>query len=141
MTTPPSGTAIWEWRPPLPGARHGDDKDGRPVALSDFAGKDTLLVAFLCAHCPYVIHIAPELARLGRDYAGRSLAIVGITANDMAISLDVVRLANETVHRHPGKAERADALPVIKNTLTVIAALRGGTAEIEDFGEGEDTGN
>jgi peroxiredoxin len=59
-----------------------DVATGRPVALADFAGKDALLVIFLCAHCPYVIHIAPELARLGRDYASRSLAIVGITAND-----------------------------------------------------------
>ena len=57
---------------------------GKPVGLSDFAGKDALLVIFLCAHCPYVIHVAPELARLGCDYADRSLAIVGITANDIA---------------------------------------------------------
>lgn len=55
---------------------------GRSVSLSDFAGQDALLVIFLCAHCPYVVHVAPELARLGRDYAGQSVAIVGITAND-----------------------------------------------------------
>lgn len=56
----------------------------RTVSLADFAGKDALLVIFLCAHCPYVIHVAPELARLGRDYAGKSVAIVGISANDIA---------------------------------------------------------
>ena len=56
----------------------------RRVSLSDFGGKDALLVVFLCAHCPYVVHVAPELARLGRDYAGKSLAILGITANDPA---------------------------------------------------------
>jgi peroxiredoxin len=61
-----------------------DVATGSPVSLSDFAGKDALLVIFLCAHCPYVIHVAPELARLGRDYTGQSLAIVGITANDTA---------------------------------------------------------
>jgi peroxiredoxin len=57
---------------------------GATVSLADFAGKDALLVIFLCAHCPYVIHVAPELARLGRDYAGRSVGIVAITANDIA---------------------------------------------------------
>lgn len=31
---PPGGPAIWEWRPPMPSARHGDDKDGPPVSLS-----------------------------------------------------------------------------------------------------------
>ncbi len=61
-----------------------DVATGEAVALSAFAEKDALLVVFLCAHCPYVIHIAPELARLGRDYAQASLAIVGITANDIA---------------------------------------------------------
>ena len=61
-----------------------DVASGHPVSLADFAGKDALLVIFLCAHCPYVVHVAPELARIGRDYADKSLAIVGISANDIA---------------------------------------------------------
>ncbi|MFM7436872.1 MAG: thioredoxin family protein [Vulcanococcus sp.] len=39
-----------------------------------------LLVLFLCAHCPFVKHIEPELGRLERDYAGR-LQIVAISSN------------------------------------------------------------
>jgi peroxiredoxin len=69
---------------PAPGFTLNDVTTGKPVSLADFAGKDALLVVFLCAHCPYVVHVAPELARLGRDYAGKSLAIVGITSNDIA---------------------------------------------------------
>lgn len=57
---------------------------GRTVSLTDFAEKKALLVMFLCAHCPYVVHVRPELARIARDYAGRSVALVGITANDAA---------------------------------------------------------
>jgi peroxiredoxin len=45
------------------------------------AGKVTLVI-FLCAHCPYVIHVVPELAKIGRDYANKPLQIVGITSND-----------------------------------------------------------
>jgi len=37
---------------------------------------------FICAHCPYVVHIREELARLGRDYAGSPLGIVAISSND-----------------------------------------------------------
>jgi len=48
--------------------------------LSD---NDALLVIFLCAHCPFVVHVKEELARLGRDYAARNVGIVGITANDI----------------------------------------------------------
>ena len=57
---------------------------GRTFALADFAEKKALLVMFLCAHCPYVVHVQAELARLARDYAGKSVALVAITANDVA---------------------------------------------------------
>jgi peroxiredoxin len=53
------------------------------VSVRDFEGKQALLVIFLCAHCPYVQHVAPELARLAKDYAGRSLGIIGVTSNDI----------------------------------------------------------
>jgi peroxiredoxin len=61
-----------------------DVSSGRIFSLADFAGKDALLVMFLCAHCPYVVHVQAELARLARDYAGKSVALVAITANDVA---------------------------------------------------------
>jgi thiol-disulfide isomerase/thioredoxin len=37
---------------------------------------------FICKHCPYVVHVMPELTRLGDDYANSPLAIVGISSND-----------------------------------------------------------
>jgi thiol-disulfide isomerase/thioredoxin len=59
-----------------------DTVSGRTVSRSDFAGTP-LLVMFICNHCPFVVHVADELARLGRDYAGR-LGIVAICSNDEA---------------------------------------------------------
>ena len=61
-----------------------DVTDGRIVALADFSEKKALLVMFLCAHCPYVVHVQPGLARIARDYAEASVALVAITANDAA---------------------------------------------------------
>ena len=58
--------------------------DGREVALADFAGKPALLVMFMCNHCPFVVHVADELARLGSEYIGRGVAVVGINSNDTA---------------------------------------------------------
>jgi peroxiredoxin len=55
---------------------------GRTVSLSDFGEKRALLVIFLCAHCPYVMHVRKELAKLARDYAERNLAVVAISSND-----------------------------------------------------------
>jgi peroxiredoxin len=57
------------------------DTDGRTVAAKDFAGKP-LLVAFLCNHCPYVKHIANDLAMLAKKWADRGVAVVGINSND-----------------------------------------------------------
>ncbi|HPM81693.1 MAG TPA: thioredoxin family protein [Candidatus Anammoximicrobium sp.] len=58
------------------------DIDGRIVSLADFRDAPALLVIFLCNHCPYVKHVAPELARLVRDYQTRGVAVVGINSND-----------------------------------------------------------
>jgi peroxiredoxin len=57
---------------------------GKTISLSSFAGKDALLVMFICQHCPYVQHVKEALARLGKDYAARSIGIVAISANDAA---------------------------------------------------------
>jgi peroxiredoxin len=59
-----------------------DVVSGRKVSLADFAGKKALLVMFICRHCPYVVHVRHELARLGRDYADKSVGIVAISSND-----------------------------------------------------------
>ncbi len=55
---------------------------GKTVTRDQVAGTRGLLAMFLCAHCPFVQHVNHELARLGRDYAGRGLGIVAICSND-----------------------------------------------------------
>ncbi len=57
---------------------------GKNVVLADFADARALVVIFLCAHCPYVVHVRPELARLHADYAAQGVAFLGITSNDIA---------------------------------------------------------
>ena len=58
------------------------DFDGQQVGSAQFAGQP-LLVMFICNHCPYVKHVAEELARLGRDYADREIGIVAIQSNNV----------------------------------------------------------
>jgi peroxiredoxin len=55
---------------------------GNIVRRDDFSDKNALLVIFMCAHCPYVIHVKPELIRLANEYRSRGVGIVGISAND-----------------------------------------------------------
>jgi len=60
-----------------------DVVSGNTVRRNDFKGKDALLVMFVCPHCPYVKHIETTLGALSSDYAGKPLAIVAISSNDV----------------------------------------------------------
>lgn len=68
---------------PAPAFALPDVTTGETVRLGDFLIEQPLLVMFICRHCPYVKHVQAELAKLGRDYAGRA-GIVAISANDAA---------------------------------------------------------
>ena len=51
-------------------------------AGADGAGRHGLLVMFICVHCPYVVHVEKELARIGADYEGK-IGMVAISSNDI----------------------------------------------------------
>lgn len=55
---------------------------GTTTLLEDVRGERGLLVMFICNHCPYVKHIADELAQIGRDYLPKGIGIAAINAND-----------------------------------------------------------
>jgi peroxiredoxin len=58
------------------------DVNGETVSLHDFQGQPALLVMFLCNHCPFVKHVAPQLAILAREYQQRGVAVVAVNPND-----------------------------------------------------------
>ncbi len=58
------------------------NSDGQSVSLSDFRDKQALVIIFMCNHCPYVKHVAPELTRLSNDYMTKGIGFVGINSND-----------------------------------------------------------
>ena len=53
-------------------------------ALEDFSASEALLVAFICNHCPYVVHLRQGLVDFARDYELKRLAVVAISANDVS---------------------------------------------------------
>ena len=62
--------------------------DGKTVSLDDLTGSKAYLIVFMCNHCPYVKHVAPELAILAREYQARGVAVIGINSNDVAMHPD-----------------------------------------------------
>ncbi|MEE9138634.1 MAG: thioredoxin family protein [candidate division NC10 bacterium] len=57
--------------------------DGKIISLKDFADAPTLLVMFICNHCPYVQHLREHLAQLVKEYQAEGVAVVGINSNDV----------------------------------------------------------
>ncbi len=68
------GTAAPEFNLPKP--------DGSLVQLADFVSADALVVAFICNHCPFVVHIREGLVAYAVEYAQQNVALVAINAND-----------------------------------------------------------
>ena len=66
-----------------PGFTLPNPADGTLVTLPDFDGHPALLVMFICNHCPFVVHVMPELRKLQDDYMHQGLAIVAINANSL----------------------------------------------------------
>jgi peroxiredoxin len=58
--------------------------DGRVVDLAEAAGPKGTVVMFICNHCPFVKHVADQLAALGRDVMPRGIGIVAISSNDVS---------------------------------------------------------
>ena len=69
---------------PAPPFSLHDVVSGQIYSLDSFAGKTALLVMFICRHCPYVVHVQDELAKIGRDYTNTGLGIISISSNDPA---------------------------------------------------------
>lgn len=66
-----------------PGFALPEPATGRTISKREFAGQP-LLVAFLCNHCPYVLHIKNVFATFAHEYQERGLAVVAISANDVS---------------------------------------------------------
>ena len=56
--------------------------DGETVGRQTFAGKP-LVVAFICNHCPFVKHLADELANVATEYQAKGVGFVAINSNDV----------------------------------------------------------
>jgi peroxiredoxin len=67
---------------PAPGfSLHG--VDGRTWTFEDAAGPHGTLVAFICNHCPFVLHIIEGFVAFAGEYQAKGLGVVAISSNDI----------------------------------------------------------
>ena len=69
---------------PAPAFTLPDVTTGKLLTLEDVVGSKGTLVVFLCAHCPYVVHVREKLVELAEEFALRGINTVGISSNDVA---------------------------------------------------------
>ena len=58
--------------------------DGTMVDYEAAAGPRGTVVMFICNHCPFVKHVADQLAALGREYLPRGVGFAAISSNDVS---------------------------------------------------------
>lgn len=77
-----------------------DTVSGKTRTLAELRGARGTLVMFICNHCPYVVHVNPELVRLARDYQPRAVGVVAISSNDaVGYPADAPERMTETARR------------------------------------------
>ena len=62
----------------LPDTVSGDNK-----TFEEVKGEKGTLVMFICNHCPFVVHVADQLAQLAREYQSQDIKFVAISSNDV----------------------------------------------------------
>ena len=58
--------------------------DGRTLSFADVAGERGTVLMFICNHCPFVKHVANELAAIGYEYMPKGVGMVAINSNDVS---------------------------------------------------------
>ena len=112
----------------LPAFALPDVTTGRTVTPQDFVGSPLLVVIFLCRHCPYVVHVLPEVLRLASDYLPRGAAFVGISANDAASHPD-----DSPEHLATIVSERGIPFPILYDASQETARAFGAACTPEFF--------
>ena len=60
-----------------------DTVTGKTVSLNELKGKKATVIMFICNHCPFVIHVNEELAKLATDYSPKEVGFIAISSNDV----------------------------------------------------------
>ncbi len=73
-----------------------DTVSDKKLSLQDIKGANGTIIAFICNHCPFVVHVNPELSKIAKDYQEKGFRCIAISSNDIAnYPLDAPRLMKE----------------------------------------------
>lgn len=60
-----------------------DTVSDRYYSLDDLKSEKATVIMFICNHCPYVIHVNPELVKMANDYKSKGVSFIAISSNNV----------------------------------------------------------
>lgn len=60
-----------------------DTVSEKTLNLQTLKGEKGTVIMFTCNHCPFVIHVNPEISRLGKEYQKLGIGFIAISSNDV----------------------------------------------------------
>lgn len=60
-----------------------DTVTGEMMDLNALKGKKGTVIMFICNHCPFVIHVNPEITRLAKEFKSKGIGFIAISSNDV----------------------------------------------------------
>ncbi|MEM9821030.1 MAG: thioredoxin family protein [Bacteroidota bacterium] len=68
---------------PAPNFHLRDTVSNNYYSLDDLKSDQATVIMFICNHCPFVIHVNPELIRLANEYKNKGVAFIAISSNNV----------------------------------------------------------
>lgn len=60
-----------------------DTVSGEVLNLQAIKSDKATVIMFICNHCPYVIHVKPEITRIANEYMPKGVSFIAISSNDV----------------------------------------------------------
>jgi len=60
-----------------------DTVNDKELSLDSLKGKIGTVIMFICNHCPFVIHVNPELIKMAKEYQSKGISFIAISSNDV----------------------------------------------------------
>ena len=59
------------------------DVSGDKMSLDHLTGENGTVIAFICNHCPFVVHVKNEIVKIANEYLKKGFGFVAINSNDI----------------------------------------------------------
>ena len=57
--------------------------ENKIISLKDIKGERGTLIMFICNHCPFVIHVNPEIVKMAKEFQSKGIQFIAISSNDV----------------------------------------------------------